>query len=178
MTQALPSPSMLAERVLAAAWDGELPINPAALADKIMAVHKHGDGVSHYPITIQPRNGRVMEGASGFARFVDGESPHFLCTYNVDESPVRHRFAQAYELAHVLMRHVLDQDGSYRCDVFFRDTGDPESSECLAFVTSLLMPVRQVRAMAQKHADIDHLAKAFGVSLAAMRKRLQSLGLL
>lgn len=171
-------PSTMAEKALEIAWNGQFPVDPVAIADSMISYRGIGDDRRQYRITIEPRNADVMGKASGFASFVGGSDSHFLCGYNVGENPLRHRFSQAYELGHVLLGHIKDEEGSYRRDETFSHSGEDESAECLEFVFSLLMPERHVRHMTGKITNIDKLARFFGVSPTTIRERLKSLRLI
>lgn len=164
--------------MLDAVWAGQYPVEPVAIAEKVLCVRKHGDATSYYPVTIQPRSGLTMGPASGFATFVGGDAPHFVCAYNRSETPLRHRFVQAYELAHVMMGHVEDTDGAYRRDISLGRSGSIEEIQCLEFVFALLMPENHIRHMTQTVTNIQRLASHYGVAPITVRNRLKSLGIL
>lgn len=157
------------------AWDGKLPVNPKEIADGIIMVKRQNDESIELPILMQ---GRHLDGESGYAEYVDGDEPHFLCVYNTDEVPTRQRFTQAHELGHVMLRHVAKGKSPRRDTTFKAQAGDWIEIDANGFAAELIMPEKYVRHLASKVTDIAKLAKDFGVSPWAMRYRLMNLGLL
>ena len=100
---------------------------------------------------------------------------HWIINLNGDDVPVRQRFTLAHEFKHVIDHPVA----SYAYPPTVR-TGRAESSEliCDYFAACLLMPRPWVkRVYGQGLHEVGALAALFGVSRAAMRYRLDQLGL-
>ena len=97
-----------AKRALEIAWDGNLPVNPAAVA-RGLVVHKttpNGERVD-VPIRVQAANPFNGNGYSGQATLVNEQgAEYYLCEYNPHEYDYRIRFTIAHELGHVLLAHV------------------------------------------------------------------------
>jgi len=97
---------------------------------------------------------------------------------NNTESPVRHRFTIAHELAH----YVLHRDHNSPRESFISFRGawsNPEERAANRFAANLLMPEKVLR---KHHAEkilplLWTLAEEFNVSQATMRYQLDSLGL-
>jgi Zn-dependent peptidase ImmA (M78 family) len=102
--------------------------------------------------------------------------PRWLVLLNKDEPAVRRRFSLMHEF-----KHILDHGLAERC---YPDTAwqtSQERAERVAeyFAASLLMPKRIVKGrFFQGMRDPSDLAAEFGVSPAAMRRRLEELGLI
>jgi Zn-dependent peptidase ImmA (M78 family) len=157
------------------AWDGKFPVDPKAIAAGIfMTKHSAGEKIS-VPIRME---GRLLDGFSGYAKYMDGDSPYFLCVYNTDEADTRQRFTQAHELGHVMLNHVAKDKSPRRDTTFKAQAGDWIEIDANAFAAELIMPEKYVRHLASKITDIAKLAKEFGVSPWAMHYRLMNLGLL
>ena len=147
-----------AENVLAQHWNGQLPVDPEAIAK--------GLGVRLCPEF-------EME-ASGEFRFGDDGTPE-IC-YRIGEAPVRSRFTIAHEIGHF----VLDHGPRFRDGVenFNMATRNWRERAANTFAANLLMPKAAVDAAVEKLGitDIVRLARAFDVSQVAMKYRLQNLG--
>lgn len=119
--------------------------------------------ISHLP-RIEVHRSRALGTLSGVCHW---EGNHWRITVNARHARVRQRFSIAHEFAHVL-------------DAPFRRVAAPELAEELAdyFAACLLMPKRLVqKAWADGLQDIATLARYFNVSVAAMRWRIDELGL-
>lgn len=163
----------MAQRAREYGWDGNLPVDPKAVAAGIRMTRR--DDGQKLKILME---GRELDGLSGYAEYVDGDSPHFLCVYNTGEAETRQRFTQAHELGHVLLNHVAKGKSPRRDTTFKAQAGDWIEIDANAFAAELIMPEKYVRHLASKITDIVKLAKKFGVSPWAMRYRLMNLGLL
>lgn len=163
----------MAQRAREYAWDGNLPVDPKAVAAGITMTRRN-DG-QKLKIRME---GHELDGLSGYAQYVDGDSPHFLCVYNNGEVETRQRFTQAHELGHVLLNHVAKGKSPRRDTTFKAQAGDWIEIDANAFAAELIMPEKYVRHLASKITDIAKLAMEFGVSPWAMRYRLMNLGLL
>lgn len=133
------------------------PIDPMQLATAL--------GVDVSPMSA----GTVTEpSVDGYLDFNEGAP---FIRYNPGKSLTRQRFTVAHEIGH-LMLHPLER--KYR-DVLSNPRQGYEEAQANRFAAQLLMPSAMVRAHAP-YLDEIGLAKAFGVSLEAMRYRLRQLG--
>lgn len=165
----------MAKRVRDFSWDGNFPVDPRAIAEGVAMVKKSESEEVSLPIRME---GRPLDGHSGFAEYMDGDSPYFLCVYNSKEIATRQRFTQAHELGHVLLNHVGPGKRKLRDVSFNARTADWAEIDANAFAAELIMPEKYVRHFAGKINDIKLLAQKFGTSPWAMRYRLINLGLL
>lgn len=106
--------------------------------------------------------------ASGITHWEQGR---WIITLNASEPATRQRFSLVHEFAHVLhhtSRHSLygGRDGAQRAE-----------RQADWFAGCLLMPKRHVKRLFGEGVDQTAMARAFGVSLPAMRYRLLQLGL-
>ncbi|WP_028631753.1 ImmA/IrrE family metallo-endopeptidase [Pseudomonas parafulva] len=155
-----------ANDVLHAHWDGRLPVNPLAIA--------HAMGIEVKPLNpFDQANWRPNE--SGHYSYRDGNP---LITYNLGDAPVRQRFTIAHEIGH----HVHGDLDAPRdtTEQFSARARDPKEVAANRFAAALLMPAALVKHMIleQRVTDLTRLAKAFGVSTAAMEFRLKAIGFL
>lgn len=155
-----------ANDVLQAHWDGRLPVNPRAIAEAM--------GIEVRPLTpFDPETWRPNE--SGHYSYRDGRP---LITFNFTDAPVRQRFTIAHEIGH----HVHGDLDAPRdtSEQFSAKARDPKEVAANRFAAALLMPAALVKHMVleQRVTDLSRLAKAFGVSTAAMEFRLKAIGLL
>lgn len=132
---------------------------------------------------IEYREEPMEAGASGRIDF-DG----FLCTItvNANEGPQRKRFTAAHELGHYLMHRDLIENRGH-LDRLFGPPGldNPEAPlsprhevQANQFAADLLMPGHVIRQRYDLDQDnVRQLADLMRVSPAAMKIRLQSLGL-
>ncbi|MBK5005532.1 MULTISPECIES: ImmA/IrrE family metallo-endopeptidase [unclassified Pseudomonas] len=155
-----------ANDVLHAHWDGRLPVNPLAIA--------HAMGIEVKPLNpFDQANWRPNE--SGHYSYRDGNP---LITYNLGDAPVRQRFTIAHEIGH----HVHGDLDAPRdtTEQFSARARDPREVAANRFAAALLMPAALVKHMIleQRVTDLARLAKAFGVSTAAMEFRLKAIGFL
>lgn len=126
-----------------------------------------------------------MDEASGSLSRKDDK---FIVSVNALEPETRQRFTAAHELAHYLLhrdlmgdgkrmhRHVdtLYAGGEQSGDVIFKRSHEVEANRIAA---QIVMPKKLVEQEYAKTPDAATLAKAFGVSKAAMEIRLKTLGL-
>lgn len=150
--------------ILAAHWDGQLPVDLNRIADGLGVVVAADDQLDGLSGTIQMNGGR----------------PHV--TYNPAEPLVRQRFTIAHELGHLALGHLRDGERLLRDPAanFSSGTLPPMEREANTFAADLLMPEKVVAFAVNERRilDIGVLAKLFGVSQVAMRYRVQHLGLL
>jgi Zn-dependent peptidase ImmA (M78 family) len=109
---------------------------------------------------------------------------------NESQADVRQRFTIAHEIGHMLLHadQPLIVDHGFALIGLRRDDGAPGDQreiEANAFAAALLMPEKWVTAALRGRdvdlsddAEIQSLAKRFGVSQQAMMYRLMNLGLL
>lgn len=156
------------------------------LATKVRETYWRGRSFPVDPISV----GRAMG-----IRIVDAELPDDVAgallkkvgqdpiiMLHGDDSPSRKRFTCSHELGHYVYRlergHFDDQAidyVDYRNDMSRQGT-DPEEVSANRFAAAFLMPVAKVKEMAEKkNASIYSLAEFFGVSLSAIRYRLDDL---
>lgn len=153
---------MTAKDVLAAHWDGKVPVRPVAIASAMgVKVFKSND-----------------LDVSGLIR-LDGGQPKI--TYNANEIPVRQRFTIAHELGHYALGHLSGGKTMWRDprENFYSSAHNPKEVEANRFAARLLMPADAVRlAVRNGVRNITALADLFQVSEVAMKYRLINLGML
>lgn len=100
---------------------------------------------------------------------------HWIITVNADEPLARQRFSLMHEFKHVLdhtTKHFLYHDRS------FQTAGEQAERAADYFAACLLMPKRVVkRFWCQGNQNVALLAVKLGVSIQALRFRLDQLGL-
>lgn len=100
---------------------------------------------------------------------------YWIISLNADEHPLRQRFSLAHEFKHVIDHTVMDRLYHDRIGI-----SAYEQSERIAdyFAACLLMPKRTVKRLwFQGSQNVNHLADLLQVSPAALRYRLNQLGL-
>lgn len=146
-------------------------------ASKLLELSGIEDGpVPESIITTLPRTQveRVYPlGVSGFSQWSKGR---WLIVLNSNEPKTRQRFSLAHEFKHVidhpmiavLYPPALGHDGKERAELI-----------CDHFAACLLMPRMWVkRAWVSGKQDVNRLAAQFNVSVPAMRRRLEQIGLM
>jgi len=111
---------------------------------------------------------------SGRLRYIDGI---WTISINRDHNKKRQRFTLAHELAHYILHK--EKNSEFKDAVFFRDEVlDSMEYKANEFASELLMPEKLVRNTidTQGIRNIGQLADKFGVSAAAMKYRILSLG--
>lgn len=116
---------------------------------------------------------------------------HFQILVNAKDGPQRRRFTAAHEVGHYLMhRDLLKEDGrELRHNDFLYGPsaaispaypfGRSHNDQANRFAVNLLMPVPQLQhRFAETGGDLARIAFSFGVSQAAMKIRLERLGLI
>lgn len=96
---------------------------------------------------------------------------------NSEHAPVRQRFTTAHELGHLIRHNQRHSPGTplyYKRDSLSACGSDDEEVYANQFAAALLMPAELVCAYAESHDEFG-LARLFGVSLDAMRHRLNNL---
>jgi Zn-dependent peptidase ImmA (M78 family) len=110
---------------------------------------------------------------SGFLRRQNGE---WIAGVNSLHHPNRQRFTLAHELGHYLLHRDA---GNFEDKALFRREAqfDRHESEANAFASKLLMPETDFRTLVLgRQANLEDLARHFGVSSAAAKFRAASLG--
>lgn len=150
------NPVAAAREVLNSFWNGQLPVDPAAIARSM--------GVKLYGHDDFPFSGYFDQGSAGPEIHV-----------NRDEPAVRQRFTLAHEIGHFVLGHQnsprdLPQN-------FGSAVADPRERAANQFAAELLMPADAVRKLAAsgRFASVEELAQAFQVSKVAMGYRLTNL---
>lgn len=169
-------------------WDGEsLPVPVESIAD------------NHYGLLVQEENELAWVAGLGSETHVSGLLlPHareiWVDAEEARRAPVRRRFTIGHELGHWVLHCNLGESGNgevVHCrDQVVREEGaveEDESGQHLAdlsvyppqeldanqFGAAMLMPGRLIRAATDElRSDLRSLAKAFGVSTIAMKRRL------
>ena len=122
-----------------------------------------------------PRIRVVREGTLPVSAAAHWNGRHWLITVSAEEHSLRQRFSLMHEFKHVLdhtTKQFLYRDRPFQTA--------PEQAERVAdyFAACLLMPKRVVKSLwCQGHQNIPQLAERLRVSPAALRYRLDQLGL-
>lgn len=150
------SPSEVAKAILAAKWDGELPVDPIAIANSLgLKVYFSGE----------------VESGGGELQKVNGQPAVFVCA---NDSPVRQRFTIFHELGHYVLGHY---DGSKTLHRKYGISFDNRELEADAFAAEMLMPESSLRAHVRNGCSFGELLNTFQASTPAMDRRLKSLGI-
>lgn len=143
--------------------DCPLPVDPFHIAERLgLQVYKRALGAD----------------VSGMLAKRPGRDPEVYI--NAGDSLNRQRFSCAHEIGHYSKRVTGRDDDSWgyidRRGPASSEGTDPEEIYANQFAAALLMPEHKVREL---HGDLDPaaMAVAFGVSLGAMKFRLDNLGL-
>lgn len=98
---------------------------------------------------------------------------------NMDEAADRQNFTLAHELAHYFLGHKSNEYGVYHRDSLYRESKPEKEREADYFAAELLMPANLIDEIKEKYAltdsDAPTLARLFGVSTMAMKRRLKEL---
>lgn len=154
---------MTAKDVLAAHWDGTVPVRPVSIATAM--------GVKVFKQSAVSESGRICLDSTGQPKIV----------YNADEATVRQRFTVAHELGHYALGHLSGGKTMWRdpTENFFSSSRDPREVEANRFAARLLMPADAVKlAVRNGVKTVSELAQLFRVSEVAMKYRLMNLGML
>jgi Zn-dependent peptidase ImmA (M78 family) len=148
----------LAAQVLKKYWEGNLPVDPSAIAKAMGA-------------RVQPDH--VCSSLSGSFTLTD-KGP--LILFNPTENEMRQRFTIAHELGHYVLGHGNEFRDSARS--FNANGYDPKETAANQFAASLLMPASAITHFVRDKgmSDIQLLAAKFFVSEVAMKYRLKNLG--
>lgn len=157
-----------ARSLIMSEWaDRGLPIDPTYIAKQV--------GVSVFEVDLAGDIDAMLKYYRG------GSTPAIFV--NPRTSLNRKRFSVAHELGHFVLNSRLDPEGGIlKTDTFYRDSnsqtgGDPVEVFANQFAAELLMPSRFVRALAEQGKTDLVMAADFGVSLEALRNRLNTLNI-
>jgi len=159
------SPVVEAKKVLSLHWNGLLPVDPGAIAEKL-GVHLAPVGNASSPWEF-----------SGYFKRYDSLYGGPVIQYNRADALVRRRFTVAHELGHFVLGH----ENAPRADpaMFGASVSTPIEREANQFAAELLMPADAVKkiALSGRMRSVEELADAFKVSRVAMNYRLGNLQL-
>jgi Zn-dependent peptidase ImmA (M78 family) len=148
-----------AEDVLDEHWDGTFPVNPVDIANRL---------------DIEVKSARFKDAATSGAIIATDVSD--VAIYFAEDDPfVRQIFTIAHEIGHFSERRaVSDEEFSF---VEKRHPSSYDLHEFYAdeFAGNLLMPTREFCTLWNGGKKVQDLAKYFGVSGEAVRKRLERL---
>ncbi|SAL00654.1 hypothetical protein AWB78_05991 [Caballeronia calidae] len=152
-------PRMAARYMLSEHWDGNLPVDPFAIARAANVV------VEHDPEMERRELGRF--------ELIDGR-PHIYTNSTEPES--RMRFVVANELGHFALKHGRRFVDTSR--QFAPVQLDEIENQANRFALELLIPGFAVNILIEKQnvTDFIRLTEAFAVSQLAMKLRLKKLG--
>lgn len=140
-------------------WDGQIPVDPARIAQKL--------GMHVY-------RAYLADDESGMISKREGEAAEIVI--NANEPPLRQNFTCAHELGHWFERE-RQADGEYSF-VDHRNAKPNDAREWFAehFAANLLMPSREFMAAVDEGLSVAGLSDRFVVSQPAVRSRLRALG--
>lgn len=126
----------------------------------------------------------ILSGESGW---IERDGDKYRVVVNSNEGEQRRRFTAAHELAHYLMHRDLLAKGrlNRHTDRLFGNGAEHNREQPFSkkhevqankLAAQLVMPAGKIRQMIEDGASIDQLVQTFGVSKAAMKVRLDSLG--
>ena len=150
-------------------------------ADSILLHHWLEDGVLRLPVDpehIANQLGLTVAPLPEDRNHLSGEIDNNQILFNDREPEVRRRFTIAHELGHFVLQHghaFRDPNKNFSIGNY-----DPREVAANKFAVELLMPEVAVRQFVEKEKvyDAQVLADRFGVSLTALRFRLENLGLI
>ncbi len=149
----------LAQEVLAPGFKLPIPI--------FVIAKKYGLGVRRdHPVT---NFSGLLSGSGGVGAF----------QLNPDDPITRQRFTCAHELGHFVLGHTASIPGELAArpvHISPDDVYDPIELAADAFAAEVLMPEADVRQHVSAGDSLGRMTRVFGVSEAAMRKRLAELG--
>lgn len=101
----------------------------------------------------------------------------FVIYINSDQHENRQRFTLAHEIAHFILHRDLIESGIVDDTMYRSSLSNHYEVQANRMAADILMPIRLVKAMYAKFPLVDALAGRFQVSSAAMKIRLDGLGL-
>lgn len=149
-----------AKQLLERHWNGRLPVDPKAIAEKAGA-------------RVIVDSSLAAQGLSGMFDIEDGIP---TIRYNPNEPRSRQRFTIGHEIGHFMLNHGR----AYRDPVanFSAGSFNPVEAAANRFAACLLMPADAIEDAIKESSDltVSGLAETFGVSELAMKYRLINLG--
>lgn len=150
-------------------------------ADSVLLNHWLENGVLRLPVDpahIANQMGLTVAPLPKDRTHLSGEIDQNQILFNDNEPEVRRRFTIAHELGHFVLQHghaFRDPNRNFSIGIY-----DPREVAANKFAVELLMPEIAVRHFVEKEKEYDAqvLADRFGVSLTALRFRLENLGLI
>ncbi|WP_415829953.1 ImmA/IrrE family metallo-endopeptidase [Helcobacillus massiliensis] len=147
-----------AQRLLDDHWDGNLPVSLDVMTLAVSA--------SKYETS-------MGAGLSGLVSKERDKQP--IIALNSDESAPRRRFTWAHEIGHIVERDRVAHDRDYSFTEARGQKYDLHEFFADEFAGALLMPQSDILSMSARGLSNQHMAETFGVSRAAVAKRLESL---
>jgi Zn-dependent peptidase ImmA (M78 family) len=99
----------------------------------------------------------------------------FSIHINSSEHPNRQRFTHAHELAHFILHRDLIESGLVDDTMYRSQLSDYYEVQANRMAADILMPIRLVKAYRIKNYSTETLAQLFGVSVQAMKIRLENI---
>ncbi|WP_165772113.1 ImmA/IrrE family metallo-endopeptidase [Niveispirillum lacus] len=101
----------------------------------------------------------------------------FQIFINAKDAPSRQRFTLAHEIAHYVLHRDLIGDEVVDSALYRSPLGDQLETQANRLAAEILLPAQAVRAQVSVATSLGALAEYFKVSEAALRIRLQEIGL-
>ncbi|MEJ7786398.1 MAG: ImmA/IrrE family metallo-endopeptidase [Solirubrobacteraceae bacterium] len=174
-----------AERVLARVpgwiWDGEtLPVPVEAIVDDVFGLLvREVDDLAGAPGAPPLGQGQTFSGL-----LLPDLGEIWVNRNEARQWPPRRRFTIGHELGHWCVHREGPSDGAVYCRAASVDEAPsapeprparaPEEEEANVFAAALLMPARLIRREYQRDREFGRLCETFGVSGAAMGRRLRT----
>lgn len=153
-----------AKAVLQSHWNGSFPVDVDSIARSL---------------GIRVSRASLPEGTSGMILKRPGLDAQIMVERS--DAPLRQRFTTAHELGHFVERTVVqstpDDDFGF-VDRRNAKTSDLHEFFANEFAANLLMPRDEVQRCSNAQMSVIAMAARFGVSVIAMKFRLDRLGLL
>jgi len=149
----------------------------------VIAEHQRSAPVDLVAIThalgISVHTAPLGNGISGMLKrdAVRGGPSGFEIVLNSHEPPNRRQFTLAHEIAHFVLHRHLIESGLTDNKLYRSGLPEPEEVQANRLAAEILMPAKLIRDYHEDGLTTRHLAEIFSVSEAAMRIRLDALGL-
>jgi predicted transcriptional regulator len=101
----------------------------------------------------------------------------FRVVVNTRDNPARQRFTMAHEVAHYALHRDLIADGVVDDALYRSALSDGFEREADRFAAQILLPATSLREAYRTQKALAPLSQVFGVSVDALRIRLNELGL-
>lgn len=148
-----------AQAVLRDTWTLGAPVDPKRIADNL------GITVRYLPLE---------QNVSGMLRVEDDFAEIYV---NSNDVPTRQRFTIAHELGHYIERTSQGKTDFNFIDYRSGDVYDLHEFYADEFAGALLMPATELQARRESETPLPLIARHFGVSVAALQKRIERLEL-